>query len=78
VFFGVKFASWVKNLTEKHPNMTSSELKLCALIRMNLGSKEIADISHQTYDSIRVARTRLRKKLNINKNETLIGYLMKF
>jgi DNA-binding response OmpR family regulator len=68
----------IKNLTEKHPNMTSSELKLCALIRMNLGSKEIADISHQTYDSIRVARTRLRKKLNINKNETLISYLMKF
>lgn len=69
---------FVKILVKKHPNITNTEIKLCILIRLNIDTKEIANISFQTYDSVRVARTRLRKKLNLSKKETLIGYLMQF
>ena len=59
-------------------NLTNSEIKLSSLIRMNMDTKSIATILHQTYDSVRVSRTRLRKKLKLSKDDTLISYLMQF
>lgn len=61
----------------KHPDLTKSELKLCALLRLNLDSKEIASILCQEYDSVRVSRTRLRKKLNLANETNLVNYLIK-
>jgi DNA-binding response OmpR family regulator len=76
--FSLQNNEFSRNLTNKHPNLTLAEIKLCMLLKLNLETKEIAYLSHQTYDSVRVSRTRLRKKLGIIKNETLIGYLSQF
>lgn len=67
-----------KNISEKHPNLTPAELKLCLLLRMNLSTKEIAGLMFQTYDSVRIARTRLRKKLNLSGEENLVSYICSF
>ena len=64
------------NLLKRHPELTKSELKLCALLRLNLDSKEIAAILCQEYDSIRVSRTRLRKKLELDTETNLVSYLV--
>jgi len=64
-----------KNLGEKHPNLTPAEMKLCLFLRMNLSTKEIAGLTFQTYDSVRIARTRLRKKLNLTGEDNLVGYI---
>ena len=69
---------FIQALTAKHSNLTNSEIKLSSLIRMNMDTKSIATILHQTYDSVRVSRTRLRKKLKLSKDDTLISYLMQF
>jgi DNA-binding response OmpR family regulator len=63
------------NLGLKHPNLTPAEIKLCSLLRLNLSTKEIAGMTFQTYDSVRIARTRLRKKMNLSNDENLVGYL---
>jgi CheY-like chemotaxis protein/DNA-binding CsgD family transcriptional regulator len=64
-----------KNLGLKHPNLTPAEIKLCFFLRLNLSTKEIAGMTFQTYDSVRIARTRLRKKMNLGNDENLVGYI---
>jgi tetratricopeptide (TPR) repeat protein len=64
------------NLVKQFPNLTDNDKKLCAFIRLNMNTKEIAAITHQNPNSIEVARTRLRKKLNISNTDiSLNGFL---
>jgi tetratricopeptide (TPR) repeat protein len=65
-------------LSRKHKSLTRSDLRLCAFVRLNLTTKEIASITHQNAASIKVARYRLRKKLGLDKNASLTGYLNEF
>lgn len=64
-----------RNLSAKHPNLTPAEIKLCFFLRLNMSTKEIASMTFQTYDSVRIARTRLRKKINLSSDDNLVGYL---
>jgi tetratricopeptide (TPR) repeat protein len=52
-------------LNERFPNLSPSEKKLCAFLKLNMTTKEISAITHQNIKSIEIARTRLRKKLNL-------------
>jgi len=70
--------NFTTSLLSKHTNLTSSEIKLCMLLRQHLDTKEIAGLVYQTYDSVRVSRNRLRKKLNLVKTDNLANYLMMF
>ncbi len=56
---------------EKYPQVTPNELRLLALLKMNLSSKEIANILSISQEGIKKARYRLRKKLNITTEESL-------
>lgn len=66
-----------RNLTEKHPNLTPSEIKLCGFIRLGMANKEIASVLNQTPDSIKTSRYRLRKKLELD-GENLETYIAQF
>ncbi|MBN1198705.1 MAG: tetratricopeptide repeat protein [Bacteroidales bacterium] len=64
-------------LNHRFSNLTPNERKLCAFLRLNMTTKDIAAITHQSVHSINVARTRLRKKLNLsNSDENLITFLI--
>ena len=66
-------------LSEDFPALTSNDLRLCAFLKMNLNTKDIASITHQTTNTVEVARTRLRKKLNIDHLDTdLALFLSKY
>ncbi|PRD49185.1 two-component regulator propeller domain-containing protein [Sphingobacterium haloxyli] len=65
-------------LKQQHPDLTTNELKLCALLRMNLLSKEIAQLMHVTVKAVEVSRYRLRKKLKIDSEVNLYDYLMRY
>jgi tetratricopeptide (TPR) repeat protein len=54
-----------RSLNEKFPELTPSERRLCAFLKLNMTTKEISALTHQNAKSIDVARTRLRKKLNL-------------
>jgi len=64
----IDFNSIVKN---RYPNITPNELRLMALLKMNLSSKEIANILNISGEGVKKARYRLRKKLNITTEDSL-------
>ena len=67
------------NLLKEYPNLTKNERKLCTFIHMNLSTKEIANITHQSTGSINVARSRLRQKFGLTDSDTsLIAFLDQF
>ncbi len=53
-------------LKEKFPTLSKSDLELCGLIKLDLSIKEIATIRNNTFETIKTARFRIRKKLNLN------------
>lgn len=59
------------SIKQKYPDVTSNELRLLALLKMNLSSKEIANILNISPEGIKKARYRLRKKLNITTEDSL-------
>lgn len=67
-----------KKLLKKFPNLTKNELRLCAFLKLNLSSKEISAITQQSPHSIVVARSRLRKKLELDENSSLTNFLVQF
>jgi PAS domain S-box-containing protein len=72
------YESFYKTLNQLYPDLTPGEKKLCALLRLNLSSKDIAALTFQNSQSVDMARYRLRKKLNLNVEENLIDFLMKY
>lgn len=65
-----------EKLNEICPDLSPNERRLCAFLRLNMSTKEISSITGQTLRSIDVARTRLRKKLNLTNSDLgLIEYL---
>lgn len=67
---------FMENLINNFSKLSSGEIKLCALLRLNLNSKEIASILFQNPQSIDIARYRLRKKMNLNRDENLNSFLL--
>lgn len=62
-------------LDQHYPDLTPNERRLCALIRLNLTSKEISSITARTYSSVNTAKTRLKVKLGCSKDQTLYDVL---
>lgn len=59
-----------------NPDLTPNDRRLCAFLRLNMSTKEIASITGQSIRSIEVARTRLRRKLNLTNSDTgLVEFL---
>ena len=62
-------------LRGKYPELTPTDHKLCALLRMNLSTKEIAHILKITAPSTEISRIRLRKKLQLPKGINLVQFI---
>ncbi len=61
----------------KHPTISPNELKLCAYLRMNLSTKEIAQLMNISTRGIEISRYRLRKKLQIPTEVNLFDFLLR-
>jgi tetratricopeptide (TPR) repeat protein len=74
--FEVRFQNvhedFYKKLQDRFPDLSLNEKKLCAFMRLNMSTKEISNITFQSVHSITIARSRLRKKLNITNNDISI------
>jgi len=62
-------------LDEKFPDLSPSERKICAMLKLNMSSKEIAAITMTHPESVDTARSRIRKKLGLEKDENLTEFL---
>jgi hypothetical protein len=67
---------FVHKLTQTYSHLTSKDIKLCIFLRMNLASKEIAPLMNISYRGVELHRYRLRKKLNISKDENLSNFMI--
>lgn len=65
-----------KKIQEKHPKLTHNDLKLCAYLRLNLSSKEVAPLLNISVRSVEVKRYRLRKKMELEHDEGLVEYIL--
>ncbi len=60
-----------KTVRTRYPEVTKNELRLMALLKMNMSSKEIATILNISSDGVKKARQRLRKKMSLNPGDSL-------
>jgi ligand-binding sensor domain-containing protein/DNA-binding CsgD family transcriptional regulator len=70
--------AFLKRLKTAHPELSPRELKLCAYLRMNISSKEIAALMNISTRGVEISRYRLRKKLQLSRNENLTEFILTF
>ena len=70
--------NFIQGLISKHGKLTKSELRLIALLKMNLSSKDIANTLRISDEGIKKARYRLRKKLELESETSLQQYILAF
>ncbi|HAK30245.1 MAG TPA: hypothetical protein DCO90_13605 [Sphingobacterium sp.] len=68
--------SFFEKLIRRFPDLTAADMRLIALLKINLNNIDIAVLLGISQDSLRVARHRLRKKLRLEQGEDLAGYLV--
>ena len=69
-------SGFFSKLLEVCPDLTPSEIKIAALLKLNLNTKEMAALTYKSEAGIKSTRYRLRKKLQLNSDDSLIPYLM--
>lgn len=78
--FNTYFESINKNFYSKlkteYPDISPNDLKICALIKLNMSIKEMAVILNISPDSVKTARYRLRKKLQLDTEDNLTDFIL--
>jgi DNA-binding CsgD family transcriptional regulator len=76
VHFDKVHSDFLQNIKTIYPALSAHELKLCAYLRMNLSSKEIAQLENISVRGVELSRYRLRKKLKIPSETNLFDFLL--
>lgn len=74
--FNEAHENFFKKLKAGHPDLVPNDLKLCAYLRMNMSSKEMASLLNISLRGVEIRRYRLRKKLNLEHDKNLTEFLM--
>lgn len=75
VFEGINHNFYAR-LKAAYPEISPNDLRLCALIKLNMSIKEMAGILNISPDSVKTARYRLRKKLQLNTEDNLTDFII--
>ncbi len=67
---------FLKKVKSIHPALTPNDLRLCAYLRLNLSSKEIAPLLNISVRSVEIKRYRLRKKMELSHEVSLVEYIL--
>lgn len=67
-----------RNMRQRYPQLTASDLRMCALMRLNLATKDIARFQNMTVRGVETARYRLRKKLAVPAGTNLTEFMIDF
>ena len=69
---------FLKKVKQAHSSLTPNDLRLCAYLRLNLSSKEIAPLLNISVRSVEIKRYRLRKKMDLSHEQGLVEYILAF
>jgi len=75
-YFDQVHVDFLKQLRDRFPQLSASDLKLCAYLRMNLSTKEIAPLLNISVRGVEGSRYRLRKKLNLANDANLTEFIL--
>jgi len=78
IHFDKVHGNFSERLKNYYPDITPQEMKLAAYLRMNLSSKEIAQLLNISVRGVEIARYRLRKKLQLERSDNLSEFILKF
>ena len=67
---------FLKKIKVAHPQLTPNDLRICAYLRLNLSSKEIAPLLNISVRSVEIKRYRLRKKMDLRHEQGLVEYIL--
>ncbi len=70
--------SFLTRLRNQFPDLSPNEQKLCAFLRLNLNTKDIANLMGISLRGVEVARYRLRKKLDLDKGQNLSKFILEY
>lgn len=75
ILFNEVHTDFYDSLNAAVPDISPNEKRISAFLKLNMSTKEISEITHQSVKTINMARFRLRKKLNLDRDENLISFL---
>lgn len=70
--------NFLRNLKAHYPDISANELKLSAYLKLNISTKEIAQLMNISVRGVETARFRLRKKLSVSGDINLHDFLIGF
>ena len=73
--FEAVHSGFIQSLSETHPELSPAEVKLCIFLKLGMNTKDISNLLYLAPESIKVARSRLRKKLGLSLAHNLQSYL---
>ncbi len=76
--FDLIHENFFRNLRQRYPDLTPSDLKFCALMRLNMSTKDIAEFTHLTIRGVETARYRIRRKLGLETKDSIVQFLIDF
>ncbi|WNB17070.1 triple tyrosine motif-containing protein [Marivirga arenosa] len=78
IHFDQVHGDFIKRWKEDYPDLSPQEMKLSAYLRMNLSTKEIANLLNISIRGVEIARYRLRKKLELERSDNLQEFILKY
>jgi hypothetical protein len=76
--FDLVYENYLKRLGDTFPELNTSDKKLCAYLKMDLSSKDIAPLLNMSVRSVEMSRYRLRKKMDLDREVNLGEFLQRF
>ena len=77
-YFNSAHHNFLDRLRQQYSDLTTGDLRICCLLRMNLSTKEIASLMNVSVRAIELRRYRLRKRLGLEGETNLVDFLMNF
>lgn len=67
-----------RTLKERYPGLTATDLRFCALLRLNMSTKDIAQMTNLTIRGVEAARYRIRKRIDVPDGVSLVDFFIEF
>lgn len=76
IYFDQVHNNFLAIMKDRYPALSATDLKLCAYLRLNLTSKEIAQLMNISLKGVEISRYRVRKKLMLSTDVNLYDFLI--